>query len=254
MTGARFELRDQEPSGEADEGLLWRAHLNGEAGARERLFAVHLPFARRVASRYYRQRSRGDIEFADLFQLACAGLLEAIDGFDPARGVPFRGYAARRVTGSVIDGIGRMTEVREQMSFRRRVQRDRLASLLPAGEGNGASESALAALADLAVGLAVGFLLEGTGFIAGEEAADPAPGPYEGLALKRMVCRMREEIGSLDERERAILHYHYEDGLVFDQIGDLLGITKGRVSQLHRSALTRLRKRLKGAGHFRLEG
>jgi len=236
------------------EAALWREKQAGSAEAREKLFELHLPFARGIAGRQFRDRGRGDLEFADLLQLACTGLLEAIDGYDPGRGVPFRGYAARRVRGSVADGIARTSELREQLSFRRRVRRDRMASLAAEGGAAQSSADALAALADLAVGLAVGFMLEGTGLVAGKEASDPRPGPYEGEVFRRVVRRMHEEILALPERERLILRYHYEEGLLFEHIADLLGVTKGRVSQLHRGALGVLRKRLRQAGHFRVEG
>jgi RNA polymerase sigma factor for flagellar operon FliA len=254
MSEVAPESRESDGAAEAVELALWANLAEGFSDARERLFERHLAFARRIASRYFRERNRGDMEFADLHQLACAGLLEAIDGFDPSRGVPFRGYAARRISGSILDGIARMTEVREQLSFRGRVQRDRLESLASARAEDGSRADAFAALADLAIGLAVGFMLEGTALFVPDDAADHRPGPYEGVALARMAKRMREEIVQLPERDRAILHYHYEEGMIFDQIGELLGITKGRVSQLHRGALELLRKRLRQAGHFRLQG
>lgn len=234
--------------------VLWQSHREGSPEAREKLFELHLPFARRIAWRHYHQRSRGDLEHAELVQLACTGLLEAIDAFDATRGVPFRGYAARRINGSVLDGIARMSEVREQLSCRRRIERERLASLLPAEQRDASGSEAVRALADLAASLAIGIMLEGTHLARGEEVADPAPGPYDGLVFKRLVQRLREEMSGLPERERSILQYHYEEGLLFEQIGNLLGISKGRVSHLHRSALEALRKRMKRAGHFRVEG
>lgn len=244
-----------EQEAEASEELrLWRAFSNGSAESREKLFELHLPFARRIAWRSYRQRNRGDMELAELYQLACVGLLEAIDRFDIERGIPFRGYAARRIHGSLADGIARMSEVREQLSFRARVQRERVASLIKGDIAQGSAEEALAALAELATGLAVGFMLEDTQLWLGEDERDRSPSPYEGLAFRRMVDRMHSEIGRLGDRERAILHYHYDEGLLFQQIASLLGISKGRVSQLHRAALMLLRKRLKSSTEFKVEG
>jgi len=235
------------------EEQLWTELAAGSAAARERLFALHLPLARRLANRRFRAQAGGDIEFADLYQLACAGLLEAIDRFDPARGIPFRGFAGRRIGGSMIDGVAQMSEMREQISFRVRARRERVASLLPAKRTPSARGEAVSALADLAVGLAVGFMLEGTGLFAPDSEADSRPTAYDQLHLKRTAERLREVVATLPERERSILHHHYEEGLTFDGIGALLGISKGRVSQLHAAALALLRKRLKGPGEFRLE-
>ena len=112
-----------------DEESFWHAlRETGSAAARERLFTTYLPFARALAGRQFKARGGVDIEYNDLFQLACAGLLEAIDRFDSAFGVPFKGFAVRRINGSMIDGIAKMNEVREQISFRNRVQRERLRS------------------------------------------------------------------------------------------------------------------------------
>jgi RNA polymerase sigma factor for flagellar operon FliA len=247
---AAASAADASPEGEEQ---LWTDLAAGSVAARERLFALHLPFARRLAGRRFRAQAASDIEFADLYQLACTGLLEAIDRFDPARGVPFRGYARRRIGGSMLDGVAQMSEMREQISFRARTRRERVQSLLPAkGAGAGRGE-ALSALAELAVGLAVGFMLEGTGLFAAESAADSRPTAYDQLHLKRTAQRLRDAMESLPERERAILHHHYEEGLTFEAIGALLRISKGRVSQVHAAALALLRKRLKGAGEFRIE-
>jgi RNA polymerase sigma factor for flagellar operon FliA len=68
-----------------------------------------------------------------------------------------------------------------------------------------------------------------------------------------MTVRLNGELASLPPREQLILRRHYHDGLGFDALAALLGLTKGRISQLHRSALATLRKRLGQRGHFTLE-
>ena len=65
---------------------------------------------------------------------------------------------------------------------------------------------------------------------------------------------MRRELEVLPERERDILRYHYLEGISFDEIGILLGVSKGRISQIHKAAIALLRKRLSNNGRFRLEG
>jgi RNA polymerase sigma factor FliA len=243
------------PDSEArDEGALWRAlREDGSESARERLFAAYLPFARALAGRQYRSRKGADIEHADLFQLACAGLLEAMDRYDPALGVPFKGFAARRINGSMIDGIAKMSEVREQISVRQRVRRERLRSLAAEGAEKLDSAEAMEALVDMAVGLALGFMLEGTGLYHDEAEQSVAPTAYESLAWKDLVQRLVAELARLPERDRTILQLHYLEEVNFDQIAALLGLSKGRISQLHKAALLLLRKRVSGAGGFRLE-
>lgn len=236
------------------EAALWRAAREDRGPQpRERLFAYYLPFARALAGRQFRNRSGGDIEFEDFAQLACAGLLEAIDRFDPARGVPFRGFAVRRINGAILDGLAKTSEVREQISFRRRVKRERLRSLAPDAADALAPNDAMEALVDLAVGLALGFMLEGTGLYQDGGGASVQPSAYDSLAWREVVERLTHEIERLPERERTIVRLHYLEEVCFDQLADLFGLTKGRISQLHKAALILLRKRIWGAGGFRLE-
>jgi RNA polymerase sigma factor FliA len=159
MPGSAFPIAD---AGIDEEAVLWRELSGGSSSAREQLFERHLSFARSLARREYRSRRGADIDPDDLFQLACTGLLEAMDRFDLSLGVPFRGFAHRRIRGAIIDGIAKMNEVREQLSHRGRVKRERLRSLAAERSGKMDAGEAMEALVDMAVGLALGFMLEGT--------------------------------------------------------------------------------------------
>jgi RNA polymerase sigma factor for flagellar operon FliA len=238
-----------------EEALLWAAFVQGRLPSmRARLFSFYADFARNIARRHYRERSRSGIELAELLQLAYAGLLEAIDRFDPGVGTPFRPFAIYRISGSVRDGIVHMSEMHEQKSWLHRARRERLKSLSdPAGEPR---QPPIEALAEIALGLALGFMLEGTGLFADDGAVAGASAAvataYDSLAWKETLARLYAEVAALPERERTILHEHYLNGMNFDQLASLLEISKGRVSQLHRAALGMLRKRMREQGHFRV--
>lgn len=236
-----------------EHAALWRAlRLEGSQAAREQLFTVHAQFARGVAGRHFRRGRAPDIELQDLRQLAYAGLLEAIDRFDPQQGAPFRGFAARRITGSILNGIAKLSEMREQISHRNRVKAERLRSLSTDGLRSAEAVEALAALTDLAVGLAMGFMLDEAGVLVGQGEADPAPSAYESLAWRDMLRRLSAEIQRLPDRERLILRGHYLDGVDFVQLAAVLRLSKGRVSQLHKNAIGRLRERLAQDDPFHL--
>ena len=245
-------LPEQIPTGDAEADLWCAAKLEGSSDARQQLFSLYAGFARSIAKRLLRERSYGDIDFVDLQQLANVGLIEALDRFDPDRGVPFRSFAAPRISGNIIDGIAKMNELREQLSWKHRLRRERLRSLEIAEPEKLSIAQAMEALAELATGLALGIMLEGTGLFQDEDR-DIAPNAYESLAWKDMVGALTSALSALPCREQTVLRHHYMDGLSFDQLGELLGVSKGRVSQVHRAALGRLRKALRGQGHFRLE-
>lgn len=248
---------DENAQEEADRRLWQTLRETGSAASRERLFNRHMGFAKAIARHQYNVRSHGDLELADLLQLAYAGLLEAIDRYDLDRGVPFRAFAAYRISGSVRDGIARMNEVREQISSRSQIRRERVRSLSVVEEGAADRSQAMQRLTEIAVGLAVGFMLEGTGLYAPEsgegDSAVSYATAYEGVAWHETVAHLHEELAVLPERERTILSHHYVGGLSFDNIAVMMGITKGRVSQIHKAALLMLQKRMRGRGHFRLE-
>lgn len=220
---------------------LWWARLRFDErpDAREPLFNLYAPLARRIAAR---QRPYGvDGAQRDAEQWAYSGLLEAIDNFDPLRGPPFEAYARPRIVGAVRDGFARLTEIGSQISQRRRIERERLATLKDSDEASG---DAIERLTKIAAGLAIGLLLDGTRLLATDNDADPAPSAYDTLASRQLEQKIAAAIDQLSAREAAVIRQHYEHGLSFAQIADLLGLTRGRISQLHSAALFKLRKRL----------
>jgi len=236
------------------EAQLWRSFKDqGSSSAREQLFSLYTGLARRIARRHFRDRDDRTLEFPDLCQLAYAGLLEAIDRYDPDYGVSFARFAGSRISGSIVDGLRHASEKHEQIAFRQRMRRDRSKSL--AGEDAEAltSSEALDRLVDAAVGLALGFMLEGADIYVPDGAADHRPNAYESAAWRELVRKTMAKIETLPERERLIIRQHYLEGVDFEQLGALLGVSKGRISQLHRSALQRLKTRLNHAGQFGLE-
>ena len=235
------------PGSAGDEETLW-ALLKSSASrtAREKLFLCHARFARNIARRLFRERSWGDLEIGDLYQLAYVGLLEAVDRFDPGRGTPFRAFAAQRITGSVLNGLVRMSEMREQMGWRAKLHYDRMRSLTDPKSGP-VTGSEFDHMVEVATGLAVGFMLEETQLFAHEDetaGANVNNTAYDTLVWEESLGKLREMLSRLPDREQIILRLHYLNGVNFEQIGEMLSISKGRVSQLHRAALSLLRKRL----------
>src|SRR5262245_16795633 len=83
---------------EPHEARLWRRfRKNGDRNAREELIVGYLPFAKRLALRY---RSASE-SFDDLQQVANLGLLNAVDRFDPERGIPFTAFASPTILGEL---------------------------------------------------------------------------------------------------------------------------------------------------------
>lgn len=239
----------------ADDGdALWAAFVSAPSQAlRLRLFETYLPLARRIAGRIRKARPGADLDIDDLRQHGAEGLLQAIDRFDPARGIPFEAFAARRINGAILDGVAASSETRRQNAVRHRMRTERLRSLRPDPSDNLPPSDALAALADLAIELALGFLMEEVAVTAQGEAIAPGPSAYDSLAWSETVRRTRSALTALPDQEGAVVRLHYLEGLEFVRIAATLGLSKGRVSQIHASALQRLRKRLPRAEQLHIQ-
>lgn len=225
------------------EASLWRRlRFENQNACREAIFSSYHELARRIASFEFRRRPAYGLDRADFEQLAYRGLLEAIDRFDPLRTTPFGAYARPRIKGAISDGLSRSSEESAKYSERRRLERERIQSLAASPER--AAADPLAALTDLAVGLALGFLLEDTAGLDGTISSEPVINSYHTISWNELQLQALEEIARLPETERMVLEQHYLKGVSFTLIAQMLGFSKGRISQLHRKALEKVRARL----------
>jgi RNA polymerase sigma factor for flagellar operon FliA len=228
------------------ERALWHAlRERGDESAREALLAHHMPYARVIAGKLYAGRTHDDIEFDDYLQYASIGLLEALERYEPDRGAQFRTYASTRMMGSVLDGLERLSERQQQIALRQRLRaREARAASLAEEVGPARDAALMQQMASVGIGLALGILLDGMGMI---EAETPGavPSPYEGVALRQMQRRVRDLVKDLPDPERRIVRHHYLQGLPFDEIAEQMGLSKGRISQLHKRAIERLRDALR---------
>jgi RNA polymerase sigma factor for flagellar operon FliA len=228
---------------EREEASHWRRFaVTRDGRLRERLFERYVGFAKALARRHARRSAlRADMR-EDLEQLAYRGLLEAIDRFDPARGSGFLGFAKPRINGSIVDGIGTLDEDAARVRFRVRRERERLMSLTDNGEIKPAPTQRLS---DLVTELALGLMLEQTISKAGSPLVGNSDNGFDNLAWRETQALLGQRVGELPEPEQTVVRQHYLNGLLFVEIAAMLGLTKGRVSQLHSAALIKLRKSMK---------
>lgn len=227
---------------DSEVAVLWgRFHSSRDLRIRERLIGRYIGLARTIAATLYGTRCDDTVSFDDYLQYARVGLIEAIDRYDALRGTSFETYSSYRIRGAILNGVSRETEVRAQRGRRsvRLAEREQsLAGPMFANPGRANLDD----FVSFTVDLAVGFMLE-DGLV---ECLDesPAANPYAQAELSQLRGRVRELVDQLPPRERQVLKAHYYDQLEFQEIAATLGVTKGRVSQLHSRAVTRVRERL----------
>jgi len=233
----------------------WRAFaVHRDTERRNRLVEAHLPLARTIAATMYAARAGIVAEFGDYLQFATLGLIEAVDRFDPGRGVAFAGFASVRIRGAVLNSLEALSEQYQQVNLRKRLRQERLDSLRTMRPSPHARDR-FAALADVTVALALSHLLEDSGMIAGrsEDASAYRQEFYASVFDRQMRDGLLRLVQALPEQERRVVRYHYYQNIAFTEIAALLGVTKGRVSQIHRQALELLRDAQQRPGRLRLD-
>ncbi len=220
-------------------------HADGDLAPGE-LIERHLPLVRVLAAKLYRLRWDNSVRFDEFCQMGAVGLADAARRYDPSRGARFASFATWRITGEILNGLEQSSERNQQAAARRRLLlKERATSFARSNErGDDSVEAALARLSGAAIGLAVGFMLEGTGMYSDGEELTVADG-YHRIAVAELVRRLRSSVASLPVAERAVVEGHYFQQRPFVEIASELGLTKGRISQIHRAAVDRLRAALR---------
>jgi RNA polymerase sigma factor (sigma-70 family) len=216
-----------------------------EAAIRE-LFPLVRTIARRVA------RMVGVAELDDLVGDGCVGLIRAVDGFDPARGVSLARYARHVVAGAMLNGIRQRDPVSERVrSVLRIAERERFAIACETGIAPALRELE-ARLPELHrarteahrnVPLSIDVPLPEGERLVQDRAADPQA--ITECAFERAL--VERAIAALPPRQRTIVLAHYFGERSLREIGARLAVSPQRVSQLHLSAIARLRRALASA-------
>jgi RNA polymerase sigma factor for flagellar operon FliA len=260
---------DVEPLGSATDdahGLaeLWRRYkFEGDERLRERLILHYAPLVKYVAGRVGVGLPR-NVDIADCVSVGVLGLIDAIEKFDPSRGVPFEPYAISRVRGAILDELraqdwiprsvrARAKDVQRAWSeLENRLGRNPSEAELAAELGLSATAlhklfGQLAAVNVLALDELLGSTVGGTDAInLGETLADlDAPDPahvVESAEVRRLLVEALETLG---EREQTLVRLYYFEGFTLAEIGSVLGVTESRVCQMHTKAVLALRARLR---------
>jgi RNA polymerase sigma factor for flagellar operon FliA len=239
-----------EKSSEADRDLWEEYGRTRLPEVRLRLVNLHLEMTHRIAAALYARRINDTVAFDDYLQYGRVGLLEAVDRYDSAREASFATFASYRIRGAILNGLERATESAAQAAHKRRArQRERAQSLaLDVESRPEASPDSFEGMVDMAVMLAMGYVLEDNGQW-NPSGANVAGDPYRSVHLERVRARLSLLVDALPERERLIVQSHYFEHMEFRAIAEMLEVTKGRVSQLHARALQLIRE-----GYEDLEG
>jgi len=214
---------------------------DADMNARARIIEGFLPFARMLAAKLFAKRTYAELEYQDYLQYATIGLVESVDRFDPNCGVKFETFSSPRITGAILNGIETLGEKQQQVSARKRALAPRVNSIKAGVSMDYKSPEALfSRLAEVAIGLAIGFVLEDSGMYQADIEPAYPDNTYQRIELRQLQKRIVSLVNLLPRNERSVITYHYLQHLPFGEIAAILGVTKGRVSQIHKEALQKL--------------
>lgn len=221
------------------------------------LVEQYAPLVKRIA-RHLMARLPSNVVLDDLVQAGMVGLLEATAKYDPGKGASFETYAGIRIRGAIIDEVrrGDWTPRSVHRNGRRvseAIMRVEARTGRDAGDSEVAAELGIsidayhALLQDSAESRLFSFdeLSESDDDAPGEQFAADDPGPAQALLGGAFQTALADAIGGLPEREKLVLALYYDEELNLKEIGQVLGVTESRVSQIHSQAAARLRSRLR---------
>ncbi len=225
-----------------------------DARDRQEIVRHYSPKIKIVASRL-KAKLPQSVELGELLSAGAMGLLEALGRFRPELGIKFETYAESRIKGAMLDDLRRM-------DWFSRGQRHRVRTLEEASrriEGDSGKPATVEQLAE-ATGLTEREVSQGlealqnqlclsldaiTENISSYQKNQLENEPYKSAEFKELVDKLASLIDDLTPREKLVLSLYYGEELNMRETSEVMGITEGRVSQLHSQALARLRQKFK---------
>jgi RNA polymerase sigma factor for flagellar operon FliA len=241
----------------------WQRYKNdGDEKARETLVLAYSPLVKFVAGRM----SSGlpaHIEEADLISYGLLGLIGAIERFDLSREIKFETFAVARIKGSIIDELRSLDWVPRSVRAKAR-EIEATQTKLEHELGRAPTDQEVADRLEVSVEDFQESLLQISNSTvvaldelwtvsdsSGDQVSlldtmrDPnAVDPAKELGVSELKDRLAHAISRLPEREKLVVALYYYENLTLREIGEVLGVTESRVSQLHTKAVLRLKARL----------
>jgi RNA polymerase sigma factor for flagellar operon FliA len=233
-----------------------------DVAARDDVLRQHAGLVHQIVERLGGSAARQNGSFDDLVSAGMVGLLSAFDGFDAKRGAAFSTYAFPRVRGAVLDELRKLDDAPRSVRRKTRaVSRARASIEARTGEGSSSREVAAEMGMDLetfwrweldsAGGTVESLDAAVSHHAAATDAIDGWAGSSVGadsmLELQEEADMVRSALARLPDQERLVLILYFYENLKLRQIGEVVGVSESRVSQIRTRALSRLREELAAA-------
>ena len=232
----------------------YTTHALVPAAERERLILEHVPLLHHIVGRLAIELP-ARIERDDLVGYGMIGLVGAADSFDPSRGLQFSTFAYSRIRGAILDELrkadflprGRREKVRDLERVVRRLEQENGAPPSPESIARelGCTLEEIDEILVSARSSSIASLDDGPSEELAQLIGDPrCEDPVDSAQWLETKDLLVAAIAELPEIEQSVVTLYYTEGLLLREIGEVLGVTESRVSQIHSRAIYRLNQRL----------
>ena len=230
---------------------------------RDELILTYTPLIKYIATRLA-SRLPPHVALDDLISCGIIGLIDAIDKFDLSKNVQFKTYAEFRIKGAMLDELRALDWV--PRSVRNKITGiENAYSSLEKKLGRPATDEEMAGELQMSMDnfhrlidetKTVTFMdiellrqrsQEGNPMSFSDILNESTPDPFSSLSFSQIRNLVAKSIGELPEKEKLVISLYYFEELTMKEIGEVLGYTESRISQMHSKAVLRLRAKLKKA-------
>lgn len=219
----------------------------------EHLIMAHMTMVKRVAA-HLKARIPPFMEMDELVQVGMVGLIEAARAFDISKGVEFENFALTRIRGAMLDEVRRLSYLpRSAVAFKK--NENAATQTLAAELGRIPTQAELAEYMGKDIeefhkesGSAhrfETFSMEVVGDEAMNVAGDAGQQPEVLVEHAQFMGVLTDAIENLNERQKMVMQLYYVEELNLKEIGEVLGVSESRISQILSETVKKLRKQLK---------
>lgn len=242
-SGDERPARGRSADGVPDTSHLWTLFIEqGDQRARAELIVVHMPLVRFVVSRLLPSMPT-HVHADTLVDYGVLGLMEAVDRFDPQRGFRFETFAVPRIKGAIVDEIRSIDWTPRSVRSKARaiaIGREDLEGELHRSPSH-EEIAARTGLTTTEIERVLAMVQQGTVTELDESLprsdTDLTADPEAAYEAKEELRVLREAVSQLRDRERLVVELYYFQDYTLSQIATVLGVTEGRVSQIHSRAI-----------------
>lgn len=238
---------------------IWEKYKkNNDISYKQQLIEEYISLVKIVAGRMYNFYG-GNVEFEELIGFGVFGLIDAIDKFDISRDLKFETYAQIRIRGSIIDSLRKLDWIprslrkkskeyeqvirRLENKLSRKVTEEDIAEALEVGV-----EEVQKTLGEISTFNLISFeeliISKGDYHFTNKSLGSPEDS-YTDNEIKNVL---KQSIDDLNQKEKHVISMYYFDELTYKEIGEVLGLSESRISQIHSKAILKMKGSLAKVG------